>query len=545
MIHHFIFVKVRLLQENHEERNFIMEFIASIFILTGFIGLFIGAKGLLTGKIQFLNIFSRKKSGQFLALMFVVMIVGGALMPTDPIEDTKDDEAQTEEIAGSETKKPNGQEEEKNNTEDRADENEEVNGEKDKTDEANSEQNDNTEQAANAEQSETLHGELEVHFVDVGQGHAQVIVTPNHRVMVIDGGNNDDEDDMVAYLKQLGVERVDILIGTHPDADHIGGIDSVIDHFEIGEIYMPKVQRDTKTFESVLIAIQNKGLKVKTAKSGLSLSLDENVKVDMIAPIGDHEDANEMSAVVRIQYGKRSFLLTGDAGVDSETKMIASGVNLKSDVLLVGHHGSNSSTSQVFLDHVQPDYAVIQVGKNSYGHPTEEVLSRLNQNGAKIYRNDTDGTIIFTTDGETLTVNKKNWVYIPKEKEKNSQPSNGGQNPPASGGSTGGQGGTIGTVTQLSVSAAIDDPNPSQNEQVTVTVTVKDQNGAAVNGAKVTLTLHYKSKNTVYEGTTNSKGVAVLPFKIGRAAKGFTVEGDIKVTYSGKTATASTSFTPQ
>ncbi|MFS8631502.1 MAG: DNA-3-methyladenine glycosylase, partial [Bacillales bacterium] len=221
LIHHFIFVKVRLLQENHEERNFIMEFIASIFILTGFIGLFIGAKGLLTGKIQFLNIFSRKKSGQFLALMFVVMIVGGALMPTDPIEDTKDDEAQTEEIAGSETKKPNGQEEEKNNTEDRADENEEVNGEKDKTDEANSEQNDNTEQAANAEQSETLHGELEVHFVDVGQGHAQVIVTPNHRVMVIDGGNNDDEDDMVAYLKQLGVERVDILIGTHPDADHI------------------------------------------------------------------------------------------------------------------------------------------------------------------------------------------------------------------------------------------------------------------------------------------------------------------------------------
>src|SRR5690606_5935714 len=220
------------------------------------------------------------------------------------------------------------------------------------------------------------------------------------------------------YLKQLGVERVDILIGTHPDADHIGGIDSVIDHFEIGEIYMPKVQRDTKTFESVLIAIQNKGLKVKTAKSGLSLSLDENVKVDMIAPIGDHEDANEMSAVVRIQYGKRSFLLTGDAGVDSETKMIASGVNLKSDVLLVGHHGSNSSTSQVFLDHVQADYAVIQVGKNSYGHPTEEVLSRLNQNGAKIYRNDTDGTIIFTTDGETLTVNKKNWVYIPKEKEK-------------------------------------------------------------------------------------------------------------------------------
>ena len=107
--------------------------------------------------------------------------------------------------------------------------------------------------------------------------------------MVIDGGNNDDEDDMVAYLKQLGVSKVDILIGTHPDADHIGGIDAVIDSFDIGKIYMPNVQRDTQTFQSVLQSIQNKGLKVTTAKAGIELDLDPTVQVKMISPVGTEQ----------------------------------------------------------------------------------------------------------------------------------------------------------------------------------------------------------------------------------------------------------------
>ena len=139
--------------------------------------------------------------------------------------------------------------------------------------------------------------------MDVGQGAAQVIIAPNKKVMVIDGGNNDDEDDMVAYLKQLGISKVDILIGTHPDADHIGGMDAVIDSFDIGKIYMPNAQRDTQTFQSVLQSIQNKGLKVTTAKAGIELDLDPTVQIKMISPIGTDSDENEMSAVVRLQLG--------------------------------------------------------------------------------------------------------------------------------------------------------------------------------------------------------------------------------------------------
>lgn len=250
-------------------------------------------------------------------------------------------------------------------------------------------------------------GELKVHYIDVGQGASQLIIGPTGKTMLIDAGNNDKAMVVVDYLKKQKVSKIDILVGTHPDSDHIGGLDKVIDTFDIGKIYMPKVQSNTKTFEDVLLAIQRKGLKVSTAQAGLKLDWESDADVKMIAPIGQHAEANDMSAVIHLSYGSTSFLLTGDAEAKSEQDMIASKVDLKSDVLLVGHHGSKSSTSQAFLDAVQPSYAVIQVGKgNKYGHPTEEVLKRLGNQGVKIYRNDELGDIIFTTDGKKITVNK-------------------------------------------------------------------------------------------------------------------------------------------
>jgi competence protein ComEC len=251
----------------------------------------------------------------------------------------------------------------------------------------------------------TLKGNLIIHFIDVGQGASQLIISPNGKTILIDAGNNNKEKIVVAYLKKENVKKIDILIGTHPDADHIGGLDAVIDNFDIGKIYMPKVQANTETFKDVLTSIQNKKLKVNTAKSGLVLDWEANVKVEMIAPVGTYDDTNEMSAVIHLTYGSNTFLFTGDAETKSENDMLKSKVNLKSDVLMVGHHGSKSSTSDKFLDAVNPTYAVIQVGKdNNYGHPTAEVLKKLNDKKIKIYRNDQSGNIIFTSNGKDITV---------------------------------------------------------------------------------------------------------------------------------------------
>ena len=372
--------------------------LGTILMLLAFLGFFIGIVGVIKGSVKFLKLGSRKASGLFIVASFVVFMIGGFMLPADTsTTSTVDKQVSSNVEEKKETKKEN------TNTS-------KVKEEK-------------KQEAAAVSETQTVEGELEVHFVDVGQGAAQVIIAPNKKVMVIDGGNNDDEDDMVAYLKQLGISKVDILIGTHPDADHIGGMDAVIDSFDIGKIYMPNVQRDTQTFQSVLQSIQNKGLKVTTAKAGIELDLDPAVQIKMISPVGTDSDANEMSAVVRLQLGEQSFLLTGDAGVSTEAKWIQAGENLQSTVLLTGHHGSDHSTSEAFVKAVQPKYAVIQVGKNNYGHPTSEVLDRLDNHKVNIYRNDTDGTIVFKTDGTKMDVNKNAWVHTPVAKSSaNNQP---------------------------------------------------------------------------------------------------------------------------
>lgn len=245
---------------------------------------------------------------------------------------------------------------------------------------------------------------LRVIFLDVGQGASQLLISPSGRTMLVDAGNNNMEQQMLDYLRQFGVDRIDIMVGTHPDADHIGGLDAVIDHHEIGAIYMPKIQSNTKTFESLLQSIRSKGLKVKSAQSGLRLDWDDEVKVEMLAPVEVSDDSNNMSAVLKVSYGGTSFLLTGDAERESEKAMMASGKDLRADVLLVGHHGSKSSTSLSFLQQVSPKFAVIQVGDNSYGHPKQEILNRLNKNGVQVYRNDLQGTIEIASDGQSYEI---------------------------------------------------------------------------------------------------------------------------------------------
>lgn len=257
---------------------------------------------------------------------------------------------------------------------------------------------------ATLQQNSDESGEMQVHFIDVGQGASQLLIGLSGKTILIDAGNNNQEEEIVAYLRKNGIQKIDILVGTHPDADHIGGLDAVIDNFEIGKIYMPKVQSNTKTFEDVLLAIQRKGLKVSTAKAGVSLDWEPDAKVQMIAPVRDYDDDNDMSAVLKLTFGEISFLFMGDAESKSEQDILHSEVDLKSDVLLIGHHGSKSSTTEAFLDAVQPSYGVIQVGENNYGHPAPEILERLNKRGVKVYRNDLHGDIVFVTDGKNIKV---------------------------------------------------------------------------------------------------------------------------------------------
>jgi len=253
-----------------------------------------------------------------------------------------------------------------------------------------------------------LNGILKVHFIDVGQADSILVQMPENKTMLIDAGNNNDGDDVVSYIKSLGINKLDILVGTHPHEDHIGGLDTVIKSLDVGKVYMPKVSHNTKTFEDVLLAIKSKGLKVSTAQAGVILDAGPSVKAEMLAPNGTgYESLNNYSAVIKITFGNTSFLFTGDAETESEIEMLEKGYNLKSTVLKVGHHGSTTSTSSEFLNAVAPLYAVISSGSgNDYGHPHQEILNRLAQADIKIYRTDESGTIIAISDGSAVSFDK-------------------------------------------------------------------------------------------------------------------------------------------
>lgn len=260
---------------------------------------------------------------------------------------------------------------------------------------------------------------LKVHFIDVGQADSILVQTPSGKNILIDGGNNDDADLLVNYLKDQDVKTLDYVIGTHPHEDHIGGLDVVIEMFEVEKVYLPKVSHTTKTYKDLLLAVKDKGVKIIPAKAGVKPDIDSEVKALFVAPNGaDYEEINNYSVVFKLTYGNTSFLFTGDAEALSENEMLKSGFDLKSDVLKVAHHGSSSSTTPEFLKAVSPKYAVISVGTdNDYGHPSEETLLKLNNFKVKIYRTDMQGTIIATSDGESIKFNKS--AITPKAATKN------------------------------------------------------------------------------------------------------------------------------
>ena len=247
---------------------------------------------------------------------------------------------------------------------------------------------------------------LKVSYIDVGQADSILIQIPNGKNVLIDAGNNGDANTITSYLKKQSVSKLDVVIATHPHEDHIGSMDTAINTFDIGQVIMPKKDSTTQTYKSLITAIQNKGLKITEAKAGLKLDLGPEVNALLVAPnSSSYEDVNNFSAVLKLSYGNNTFLFEGDSQEQSENEMINAGFNLKSDVLKVGHHGSNTSSSTAFLAKVQPKYAVISVGKgNSYGHPANVTIDKLTGIGAKVYRTDQSGTIIAESDGTNVTI---------------------------------------------------------------------------------------------------------------------------------------------
>lgn len=236
---------------------------------------------------------------------------------------------------------------------------------------------------------------LRVYCLDVGQGDS-ILITNNNKTMLIDASTNEMGSRVVKYLNDLGIKKIDYLVGTHPHEDHIGGLDNVIKNFDIGTIYMPNVVVTTKTFEEVIDAISAKKLKVTSPKTGDKFTVG-NAECEVMSIRNDKDDYNNCSIVIKMDFNNVSYLFTGDAEESVESSRKWPHI----DVLKVGHHGSNTSSSKNFLDQIKPEVALISVGQgNTYGHPTQATLKRLSNIGAKIYRTDENGTILLIEKGE-------------------------------------------------------------------------------------------------------------------------------------------------
>ena len=259
---------------------------------------------------------------------------------------------------------------------------------------------------AGVEDKPAEHAQTEVHFIDVGQGDSTLVISQGE-AMLIDSGDKDDSNKIEKYLEKQGVTELKYLIATHPHADHIGEMSEIIDQFQVDKFIMPKVKADmtptTTIYEKMLKSIKAKGLKITQAKP-MEFELG-NCKVELFTPKKDHDDLNNYSTLVKITDGENSFLITGDCETAEEKDILSQGYDVSAKVLKAGHHGSSTSSGVDFLNKVMPRYAVISCGKgNKYGHPHEETVTRLKKYASHLYVTADVGTIVFSSDGEGLSV---------------------------------------------------------------------------------------------------------------------------------------------
>lgn len=244
---------------------------------------------------------------------------------------------------------------------------------------------------------------LKVHYLDVGQGDSIFIELPNNETMLIDAAESYQSENIINYLKNLNYQKIDYVIGTHPHTDHIGGLKDIINTFEIGKIYMPKVVSTTKTYESLLMTIKDKNLKINTAKAGTSIIDIDTLKINILAPNNStYTELNNYSVVTKITYGSTKFLFMGDAEKLSENEIKE---NVTADVIKIGHHGSNTSSSIDFIKKVNAKYGIISVGlNNKYNLPKEEIITNWENSGTKIYLTSINGTVRASSDGTNIKI---------------------------------------------------------------------------------------------------------------------------------------------
>ena len=249
---------------------------------------------------------------------------------------------------------------------------------------------------------ETLSGDgLTVHFLDVGQADSALLECGGE-FMLIDGGNVDDGRMVVSYLDQMGVEELKAVVCTHAHEDHVGGLASVLSVYPTKAVYSPTATYSSRAFDNFMHYVDQQRLEITYPVPGDGFMLGE-AEVTVLGPVKDYAETNDTSIVMKVVYGNTSFLFTGDMEREAENDMLDYGMDVKADVLKVGHHGSDTSTSYRFLYEVDPAYAVISCGRgNSYGHPHKEPMERLRQQGATIFRTDEMGTVVAVTDGNEI-----------------------------------------------------------------------------------------------------------------------------------------------
>lgn len=276
--------------------------------------------------------------------------------------------------------------------------------------------------AVSGGESSAENSTLEMHFLDVGQGDCTLITCDGHS-MLIDAGKNDQGTEIQSYLESKGITGFDYVIGTHPDSDHIGGLDVILYKFGAKHVFMPDYSKDTKTYDDVVQVIKNKNLKRQQPKVGSTWKLG-GAEFTIVAPNDTYAgQANDYSIGLILTHGDKKFLLTGDAEEDSEADMLKNGISLKADVYKAAHHGSKTASTEEFLEEVSPEYVVISAGEgNSYGHPHAEVLNRLRSMGVKVFRTDEQGTIVLKSDGRNIT-----WNMSPSESWKAGEPGSASQ----------------------------------------------------------------------------------------------------------------------
>lgn len=249
--------------------------------------------------------------------------------------------------------------------------------------------------------------EMQVHFIDVGQGDAILIESPGGETMLVDGGTKAAGENLVAFLKSEKVKELDYVVATHPDADHIGGLIDVFEAYQINNFVNSGKVHNTETYGELLTAAKNEGAKYIQPKTGDTIKLDSSLKVQVLHADPNAEDNNDASIVLKVTYNKISFLLTGDADADIESKISAK-YNVASTILKAGHHGSDTSSSINFIKQVKPKATILSYDKdNSYGHPHTIALKNFKTVGTKVYSTAQDGTITVTTNGSTFTINAK------------------------------------------------------------------------------------------------------------------------------------------